>query len=58
MICCLSAFRLRYFIFCLDCITFKQQKSKKQSWQKPRQMISKLFQWSFGCPLAMGNSLN
>lgn len=54
MICCLSAFRLPYFIFCLDCITFKQQKS----WHKPRQMISKLFQWSFGYRLAMENSLN
>lgn len=29
MICCLSAFRLSYFIFCLDCITFKQQKKQK-----------------------------
>lgn len=57
MICCLSAFRLSYFIFCLDCITFKQQK-KKKSWHKPHQLISKLFQWSFGYQLEMANSSN
>jgi hypothetical protein len=58
MICCLSALSLYYFVFCLDCITFKQQKKKRKSWHKAHQMILKLFQWLFGYQQAMENFLN
>lgn len=55
MICCLSSLSLYDFVFCLDCLTFKQE---KVSWNKLHQTISTLFQWSFGYQPATENSSN